>query len=374
MMVEVQQVERLQDEFNDMQQSQQQDGTVTALREEKEEHETEIGACQEEIRKLEAALEKVEEEQEPFQKEKEEKEREQDSFDRGAEQLQSRLTRLVQQHAAAKKRHHEMKVKINSLAQELDESKKAVEEQEKKLEANTEKAAELGDRIDSRRSVDAIKGALEALKTKINNQKNRVGPESQVELEKKFKANLKIATETKAKFKDAETIHKMIAEGLNARKKKWHKLLTWASQMSNMRFNVGLTQKGHSGGLEFHHDNQHLTPKVSLNVASQEESNRTRTTSDMKSLSGGEKSFVTTSLLLSLWPMAESPFRVMDEFDVFMDEMYRKNTMRLLLEGVTREHQQSIFITPLSLAAIPDEYAPKVTQHTLQRPDKPVNR
>lgn len=38
----------------------------------------------------------------------------------------------------------------------------------------------------------------------------------------------------------------------------------------------------------------------------------------MKSLSGGEKSFSTICLLLSLWDNMTVPFRALDEFDVFM--------------------------------------------------------
>ena len=39
---------------------------------------------------------------------------------------------------------------------------------------------------------------------------------------------------------------------------------------------------------------------------------------DVKVLSGGERSYVTLSLLLSLGEASENPFRAMDEFDVFM--------------------------------------------------------
>jgi DNA repair exonuclease SbcCD ATPase subunit len=71
---------------------------------------------------------------------------------------------------------------------------------------------------------------------------------------------------------------------------------------------------------------------------------------DMGSLSGGERSFVTIVFLLSLWSIAESPCLFMDEFDVFMDQSSRGAAMELIMRA-TRENlsAQCVFITPQTI-------------------------
>jgi chromosome segregation ATPase len=69
-----------------------------------------------------------------------------------------------------------------------------------------------------------------------------------------------------------------------------------------------------------------------------------------KTLSGGEKSFSTICLLLALWEAMGSPVRCLDEFDVFMDQVNRDISMRMMIEAARRSvSRQFVLITPQSM-------------------------
>jgi structural maintenance of chromosomes protein 6 len=69
-----------------------------------------------------------------------------------------------------------------------------------------------------------------------------------------------------------------------------------------------------------------------------------------KTLSGGEKSYSTVCLLLSLWDAMGSPIRCLDEFDVFMDSVNRDQSMKLIIQAARRSiGRQFIFITPQAM-------------------------
>ena len=54
-------------------------------------------------------------------------------------------------------------------------------------------------------------------------------------------------------------------------------------------------------------------------------------------MSGGEKSYAQMCLIASLWENMNPPFRALDEWDVFLDALNRKNISSKLLEfGLTK--------------------------------------
>lgn len=58
--------------------------------------------------------------------------------------------------------------------------------------------------------------------------------------------------------------------------------------------------------------------RLSASLQVQPGQGNTADLSDMRSLSGGERSFSTVCFVLSLWAITEAPFRCLDEFDVYM--------------------------------------------------------
>ena len=86
-----------------------------------------------------------------------------------------------------------------------------------------------------------------------------------------------------------------------------------------MYFSNYLSTRNYNGNLIFDHEEQKLEVIVNPNKTT----NETNEPIDLRSLSGGERSFSTVAFLLSLWSIVESPILVLDEFDVFMVRVFK---------------------------------------------------
>lgn len=128
--------------------------------------------------------------------------------------------------------------------------------------------------------------------------------------------------------------------------------------MSNATFDEVLNRKGSSGQIKFDH------VKKTLNLVVQKDNaDENSQTDDVKSLSGGERSYTTLALLLALGESLETPFRVMDEFDVFLDPIARKIALETMIKvAKSFEHRQFIFITPQDVSNITTDSKLKIFQ------------
>ena len=192
------------------------------------------------------------------------------------------------------------------------------------------------------------------MKKKIIEEKERrkianISPEEAYDRYSRAKANLQSKNAQLEIIK--ENVEKLEGD-LKSRRKRWKVFRKHIVEMSTHTFDEILQLKGSSGGLDFDHKSK------SLNLVVQKDnSNEMSQTRDVKALSGGERSFVTLSLLLALGERLETPFRVMDEFDVFLDAVSRKIALTTLVDIAKKmDHRQFILITPQDLSNItPDD-------------------
>lgn len=142
-----------------------------------------------------------------------------------------------------------------------------------------------------------------------------------------------------------------LAQDLSSRRKRWKQFRSHIGKMTNEIFDEMLNKKGSSGQIELDHINKTLNL-----IVQKDNTNDNSQTKDVKALSGGERSFTTLSLLLALGENLETPFRVMDEFDVFLDPISRKIALDTMVDvAKSMEHRQFIFITPQDLSSMKED-------------------
>ncbi|KAF9425484.1 Structural maintenance of chromosomes protein 6 [Entomortierella beljakovae] len=155
---------------------------------------------------------------------------------------------------------------------------------------------------------------------------------------------------------------------LHQRLSRWREFRAQIIIRSKISFSLQLSHRGYSGELDFE------CPKKQLNIRVETEDQRSNKTGvardkDPKSLSGGEKSFSTICLLLSLWESMSSTIRCLDEFDVFMDAVNRRISMKMLIEAARESDGiQYILITPQDASSVSP--GPDVRVHRLHDPER----
>ena len=131
------------------------------------------------------------------------------------------------------------------------------------------------------------------------------------------------------------------------RKKKWRMLRKQSMKNVSKYFGQYLRRKGFSGNVIVDLKEETLTLQCQVDGSNAE----TKMT-DVRQLSGGERSYTTLCLLMALGHVIETPFRLMDEYDVFLDEVSRQVTLTELLKYARMPEQmnrQFIIITPNNL-------------------------
>lgn len=190
---------------------------------------------------------------------------------------------------------------------------------------------------DEARDLAAIEKEISALKGKII-ASGEVGSEAELrdeigrlERQRRFKSSLVLRYKGKI-----ESFVAFVKKRVERRESMKAEIAARASE----EFSTLTQYRGYSGSLLFDHDCRTLDIRMGVENAADAGSRGT--------LSGGERSFAGVCFLLSLWPNVGCPVKVLDEFDVFMDNLNRKFTIKIILDFLARNEYQVILITPLN--------------------------
>ncbi|OAL46051.1 dna repair protein-like protein rad18 [Pyrenochaeta sp. DS3sAY3a] len=149
-------------------------------------------------------------------------------------------------------------------------------------------------------------------------------------------------------FEDIMGLRTHLANTLNQRRARWKQFRDGISVRARVTFNYLLSERKFRGTLSIDHTKGLLDIHVQPDIMERSGDGR-----QTKTLSGGEKSYSTVCLLLSLWDAMGSPIRCLDEFDVFMDSVNRDRSMAMIIQAARRSiGRQFIFITPQSMSSV----------------------
>uniref|UniRef100_A0A8C2CZ42 Structural maintenance of chromosomes protein 6 n=1 Tax=Cyprinus carpio TaxID=7962 RepID=A0A8C2CZ42_CYPCA len=239
------------------------------------------------------------------------------------------------------KKHYEENRKAHVDMIETLKTNLNVKDQE--LQASIAKASEIcPKRLDVRRTAKSLDSEISRLRHKINTQQDQHGHRDIIV--RQYHEAKENFSNIARQVKGLEAFIRQLTDIMNTRHNVYTKMRMYLSVRCKYYFNLMLSQRGYIGKMTFDHKNDTLSISVLPGEGGK------ANLSDMRSLSGGERSFSTVCFVLSLWGIAEGPFCALDEFDVYMDMVNRRISMDMMLKiAASQRYRQFIFLTPQSM-------------------------
>lgn len=222
-----------------------------------------------------------------------------------------------------------------------------LESKEQDLQTSVSKAKEISsERLEIRRTARSLDSEISRLKVKITTQQEQQGDREEVV--RQYREALENYNNMAQQMKNLNSFIKSLDSVMNHRVQVYSEFRRFLSARCKYYFDSMLAQRGYTGSMTFDHKNE------TLSIAVQPGQGNKADLSDMRSLSGGERSFSTVCFVLSLWAITETPFRCLDEFDVYMDMVNRRISMDMMLKvAASQRHRQFIFLTPQNMSSLP---------------------
>ncbi|RVE57610.1 hypothetical protein OJAV_G00218000 [Oryzias javanicus] len=278
------------------------------------------------------------------------------------EPLKEEHARLEAEHAKLQRLHKLLENKLRAHRDAVHTLRTEIGSREAELQEHVQKATAISpERQSGSCSAKTIDAQITCLKKKIQVYQSSHGdPEHLV---REYAAALALFREKSGRVRDLRRFIDRLTSIMSDRQNRYKILRRSLSVRCKLYFNNFLIKRNYCGAMTFDHNNETLSISVKTPGRGRDG------VSDLRLLSGGERSFSTVSFMLSLWEITDSPFRCLDEFDVYMDMHNRRICLDLLLELSERQHlRQFIFITPLNTSNLPR--SPLIRFHQLWDPER----
>ncbi|EME78132.1 uncharacterized protein MYCFIDRAFT_216987 [Pseudocercospora fijiensis CIRAD86] len=280
------------------------------------------------------------------------------------DKAEKKLSDLDDARKAALVRKNETYDIIDLRKHELAELEEAVEQKKKQIEEWIPEAEKVApERVPVNSTPDALEKLFNTLQADYEKEQATQGGTRQqiAELWKKAAEDFRRA---KKDHRTMRNVIQLLTKTLAERHRRWGLFRGHISMRTRINFNYLLTERNFRGRLNFKHSEKTLDLTVEPDMTKQSDTGR-----QTKTLSGGEKSFSTICLLLSIWEAMGSPIRCLDEFDVFMDSVNRLQSMKLMIQTARRSvGRQFILITPQAMGNV--EFHDDVTIHKMKDPER----
>ncbi|XP_052255864.1 structural maintenance of chromosomes protein 6-like isoform X2 [Dreissena polymorpha] len=262
-----------------------------------------------------------------------------------ADQIKEEVGVIVSQLEECKrhKKHYDAKLKEQEL--KIRDVKDRIVKYQQEIDDDIAKAKEIHEeRITTRRGSRNLGNEIAQIERQIKAQEKQHGDPA--EIGRQYKEKRDSFTKIRKEVHQLKAFCESLDVAMSKRFDRYSEFRRYIALRIKTFFAMFLNERGYSGKITFSHKEGTLDMIVHPTKSGKDEGNK-----DLRSLSGGERSFSTICLILALWKSMECPFRCLDEFDVFMDMVNRRISMEILMNTAKEaKDRQFIFLSPLNMS------------------------
>ncbi|KAL8290054.1 hypothetical protein RQP46_002993 [Phenoliferia psychrophenolica] len=307
----------------------------------------------------------------PLTKKKEQLEQEQKEANKNIGKLAAMLEKRLKDYNDAQDGLSKLQKQKDAHLERLAGYQAEVDRYEAELEENIEQASAMCARpqVDKKKSADKLKQEITTIEKALKERERRQGA-SLAEIKEQLRTRRETAEKAISTCHEIASLIAALQTAYETRINRWTDFRDQISSRAKMQFLFHLSKRGFTGRLNFDHEKQKLTLRVQTDDA-ENGATQAGKQKDAKSLSGGEKSFSTICLLLTMWEAVGCPIRCLDEFDVFMDQVNRRISMQMMTDTAKEaDSTQFILITPQSVNSSSFRWGPEVRVSKMKDPER----